>query len=207
MNIKNDAKIYEFLKSEKYRIQPNGVIEKVAYFRDLKLGKGVTKPVWKPVGFMQPAGPKLLRFEGCNLMIKRIIWIHYFGTLKKDQSVIVFDGNEGNCHPENLRLTTTTEVRLKCYRAGRKASAKLTWNEAQNLRNEWNTGKYTQKKLSEKYGVSQFGVSLIVRGKTYKNQINHETTEPQPADLVGVDVTDESITLSPGINNKDKGAA
>lgn len=175
MDAKNDTYIYELLSDPDYRIQANGVVEKITRYRDLPLSKGQKKPVWKPVGFLNHSKIKVLYYKFKSLQIKRIIWLYNFGSLKTNEQIQVIDRNESNCQPANLTSKTISEIRIDLYQSGRKtANARLTWNQAEALRSDWKTGQYTQRKLAEKYGLSPNPVSKIVNNITYKNKRNHE---------------------------------
>lgn len=175
MSAKNDHIIKLLLEDPDIRIQANGTLEKLIHYRDLKLTKGQKKPVWRSVGFISSAGPKVYYYLYKNLQLKRIVWIRFFGPLRPDQLVICLDKNEANCAPENLAISGESAVKLKSYLDGRPASnSKVSWSQATAIRSDYKTGKYTQKKLAEKYEISQMAVSKIVNLETYKNKNNHE---------------------------------
>lgn len=171
MDAKNDHLISLFLKDLDYRINPIGRIE-----RRLKSSqKAHSREVWKPVGWYSTKNGYLVSYKKTFLQGARIIYSALVGKLRKDLAVINKDGNKNNNQPENLKLAGVGEIHLQVYQSGKKASgARLNWNAATALRNDWNTGKYTQKKLSEKYGIARSTVSGITGGHTYKNKINHE---------------------------------
>lgn len=47
--------------------------------------------------------------------------------------------------------------------------SKLTEEQVRAIRSEYSSGKYTQKQLAKKYGVSQMPISNLLTGKTYAN--------------------------------------
>tara|TARA_R100000654_G_scaffold20855_1_gene42060 strand:- start:1910 stop:2110 length:201 start_codon:yes stop_codon:yes gene_type:complete len=55
----------------------------------------------------------------------------------------------------------------KDMRGGGYAKRKFTYEEAQLIRNQYDTGKYTQEALAKKYKVSQSIINKILRRKTY----------------------------------------
>jgi transposase len=78
------------------------------------------------------------------------------------------DSNPDNNVLQNLQWGTRKE-NIADFKAltGRYAPARLTDEQAQQIREEF-TGKYgEQRKLAQKFGVSLNIVNRIVRGKTY----------------------------------------
>lgn len=55
----------------------------------------------------------------------------------------------------------------KDMRGGGYAKRKFTYEEAQVIRNQYDTGKYTQEQLAQKHKVSQSIINKILRRKTY----------------------------------------
>ena len=55
----------------------------------------------------------------------------------------------------------------KDMRGGGYAKRKFTYEEAQLIRTQYDTGKYTQEDLAQKYRVSQSIINKILRRKTY----------------------------------------
>jgi predicted DNA-binding protein (UPF0251 family) len=55
----------------------------------------------------------------------------------------------------------------KDMRGGGYAKRKFTFDEAQSIRLEYETGAFTQAQLAVKYGVSQSIINKILRYKTY----------------------------------------
>lgn len=89
--------------------------------------------------------------------------------------------NPGCSNPAHLEVGTPKDNSGDMVKAGRQAygekngQAKLTKQQVNELRLLWETGKYTQKQLSEKYGISQPHVALIVNHKSWKNNKNGST--------------------------------
>ena len=55
----------------------------------------------------------------------------------------------------------------KDRRGGGYAKRKFTYEEAQQIRIEYESGIYTQEQIAIKYGVSQSLINKILRNKTY----------------------------------------
>jgi|TARA_R100000081_G_scaffold22888_1_gene9901 DNA invertase Pin-like site-specific DNA recombinase len=58
----------------------------------------------------------------------------------------------------------------KDRRGGGYAKRKFTYEEAQQIRLEYETGTYTQEQIAIKYGVSQSLINKILRHKTYSKE-------------------------------------
>ena len=167
MDAKKDHVIAQLLKDMDYRINEDaGRVE-----RRMKSAKNET---WKPVGWYSTNG-YIVKYKNYHLSGARIIYAACNGKLKPGLRVVNEDGNRMNNLPHNLVALTNSQTNVRIYQAGRKAAnARLTWNEAEEIRTQWGSGNYTQKKLGEKYGISQVAVGLIVNNKTYKRETNHE---------------------------------
>ena len=53
-------------------------------------------------------------------------------------------------------------------RNGNNPTAKLTWEQAEEIRRRYATGEISQRNLAEEYGIEQSNVSLIVNYKIYR---------------------------------------
>lgn len=71
--------------------------------------------------------------------------------------------NNGNYEPSNCNFITSAK---NCQN---KRNNKLTMEIANKIRYLWNTGKYTQSILAEKYEVHQTLISLIIYNKIWRN--------------------------------------
>jgi hypothetical protein len=82
--------------------------------------------------------------------------------------------NRRCCNPDHLFLGSFTDNMRDAYNKKRKvqpkgekhANAKLTNQQAEDIRRRYASGEY-QTPLATEYGVSQRVISLIVRGETY----------------------------------------
>jgi|SRR3972149_3562308 len=72
--------------------------------------------------------------------------------------------NNGNYEPSNCNFVTHSEN----MRNQRKTI--LTMEIANEIRNLWNTGNYTQQELADKFGISQVLISLIINNKRWENK-------------------------------------
>lgn len=80
------------------------------------------------------------------------------------------------CNPNHLFLGSMRTNLMDAYAKGRKvqprsghANAKLTSEQAQEIRAAYDAGGVRQVDLAKQYGVSQRAISLVVRRETYKD--------------------------------------
>lgn len=101
-----------------------------------------------------------------------------FVTGKEDGLVINhIDGNKLNNNKDNLEWVTISENVLHAYRIGlslkvkgfENKSTKVTKEIVDNIRRDYKTGKYYQKDLAIKYGVSRTAINDIVNMKRFAN--------------------------------------
>jgi hypothetical protein len=174
MDSKNDPIIWELLKDSKFRVTDSGTIEKRIYKKQTET---TGKELWVPAGWVDAKGNHLINYKGKKLKVNRIVYAKAHGYLRQSLMVINADGDRSNNHPDNLELVSVGEVHRKVYMAGkRKATARLTWNESQEIKKLWRSKEYTQKKLAEKYNVAPSTVSALIRGETYKEDYCHEVS-------------------------------
>lgn len=83
------------------------------------------------------------------------------------------DGNKQNPYYKNLEWITRSEntkhairhgLQKLCFGADNGAT-RLKFNQVESLRSDYESGKFTQKELSEKYGVSLVYVSNLINKK------------------------------------------
>lgn len=75
--------------------------------------------------------------------------------------------SNGNYCPENCQWITREENTAK----GAKPNARFSWNETQEIKKIFSTGKFTQKAIASAYNVSKSCIQHIVNGKSYKRQL------------------------------------
>ena len=80
------------------------------------------------------------------------------------------------CNPKHLFLGSMRTNQLDAYEKGRKvqprsehANAKLTPEQVRDIRRRYDAGEVGQVALATEFGVSQRGISLVVRRETYKD--------------------------------------
>jgi hypothetical protein len=83
------------------------------------------------------------------------------------------DGNQQNNHVCNLRYDNKVSNAQDRFKHGThnrsdcNNTTVLTWDLVNQIREEWVTGKYTQKELGNKYGVTSRNIGCIVGYKTW----------------------------------------
>lgn len=96
----------------------------------------------------------------------------------KDKLVLHSCDNPSCINPEHLRVGSyeeNMEDMLLRGRAGNRIhenhnKAKLTWGDVRDIRARYSVGDVSQQSLGDEYGVSQFTISSIIRGKTWVEQ-------------------------------------
>lgn len=177
MKKSNDAVIWELLKDSKFRVSDHGTIEKRIYDRHTE---STGKELWKRAGWVDSDGNHLINYKGKKLKVNRIVFAATTGYLRANMLVLNKDGNKANNHMDNLELVSSGDHHHKIYIAGkRKATARLTWNESQEIKKLYRSKEWTQKKLAETYQVAPSTISALIRGETYKEEYCHQV-ENQP---------------------------
>lgn len=169
---KNDDLIMELVKDPNYQINEDGTV-----FTLVQLN-GKVGTTWRKAGNEDtPDGYVRMRYKGVNLRLHRIIWAKFNGYLRIDLVVNHIDGDKRNNHINNLELVTESTNHKHAYRyLGKnpnRGAAKLSWNTVHDIRKDWKSGLYTQRKLMEKYDLKKTTVHEIVTEKTYKPELEN----------------------------------
>lgn len=142
--------------------------------------------------FVPPWGYGVMGYRGKQKYVHRIVWQIAGGEIPKGKFVLHKCDTPPCVRLDHLFLGTPSDNMQDMTRKGRCRSggpsgdrhgsrthpervprgecngqSKLTQEEADEIRRIYHTGSYTQKQVSEIFGVSQLIVSRLVRGITY----------------------------------------
>lgn len=86
------------------------------------------------------------------------------------------DGNKLNNNDWNLEFCTSSQNRqhawdnnLRIFSFKNHAKAKLSYDIAEEIRKDYQTGNFTQRKLAAKYGIVVSGINQIIKNKNWTN--------------------------------------
>lgn len=131
---------------------------------------------WLWTGPVGTHGYGSVGYKGKVWRAHRLAYTLKKGPIPKGVFILHSCANKRCCNPDHLRAGTHQEnmVDLRKH-GGRKdmlagpdnGRAKLTQYQANKVREMYATGEWSQEKLGDLYGVSQWAVSMIVRNKRY----------------------------------------
>lgn len=105
----------------------------------------------------------------------RLSWKLHFGDIPDHLCVLHSCDNRRCVNPAHLFLGTPADNAADMVRKGRSMKgtrnhkAKLTPEKVGQLRADWATGKYLQRELGAKYGITQAQAGNIIRQISWKN--------------------------------------
>lgn len=119
---------------------------------------------WEWQGSMFPTGYGQYR-GGRAHVVAYCIW----NRKLPENNVLHSCDNRACIRPDHLRDGTQSENLKEAYKKGRKvpALAKLTWEQASEIRERYWTSEVTQGVLAVQYGVHQSIISELVNGKRW----------------------------------------
>lgn len=111
-----------------------------------------------------------------DTLIHRLAYETWVGPIPEGHVVRHKCDNPPCINPDHLETGTQADNsrdmvergRMQDQRGARGPRARLTGEEVQDIRTEYAKGVLTQQMLAEVYGLTQSGVSTIVRGRTWK---------------------------------------
>ena len=116
-------------------------------------------------------GYLMIGFSSKNHLIHRLIAEKYIPNPENKPTVNHINGIKDDNRVENLEWNTRSENMRHAYNTGlnnQNHTRKLTIKEVSEVREKYIPRKYTQRMLSEEYGVPQSAISYIINKKTYK---------------------------------------
>lgn len=139
---------------------------------------------WNWDGGAAPDGRGRFYLQGKSFKAPRIaLWLHT-SRQPGDMSVCHSCNNPPCCNPRHLYLGTEGDNARDRLRAGTQIRgeqhhrAKLTEREVREIRRLYATGKYSQRELAAKFGVSQHPIRMAVQWKTWKH-VTGGVSEPR----------------------------
>lgn len=104
-----------------------------------------------------------------SVCVHTLVAVAFHGPRPQGLEVNHKDGNKINNDVRNLEYVTRRENFLHAFRTGLMASVvRIGPEKANEIRRVYATGRFTQKYLAKRYGVSQPSICRVVRGKTWK---------------------------------------
>lgn len=177
---KHDSLIFELIEDVSYQINEDGSILKRIRAWDKKL----KKELWKPVGYLNEEGYRIVAYKGALLRGHRIIFAKFKGYLRKNLVINHIDENRSNNAISNLELVTQKQNHAHSYdiseiqnflnsrKINLRPRAKLSWNQVDEIKAAWGSKEYTMTKLAEKYGVNISNISRAINGKQFKHRVD-----------------------------------
>lgn len=136
---------------------------------------------WTWEGARSSKGYGVIKAFGRQELAHRVAYVLEFGRIPDGLVVCHHCDNRSCVRPDHLFLGTIADNNRDMWAKGRGVhwvaprgaqhpTAKLTEQETAQLRQEYATGRYTQRELGKKYGISQSQVGAIVRHECWRNE-------------------------------------
>jgi len=163
MRTTNEEELYELVRIGVWKIDREGRIWE---------GK-------KQIGHKNPQGylqaRKMINGIRLHTGVHRLVYRHFHGKIPKEMTINHKNGIKDDNRPENLEIATYSENMKHAFRTGLKEqwgetnpAAILSDKQVKEIREIYNMGGITQKKLGEMFGAAHQTISKIVRGERRK---------------------------------------
>jgi hypothetical protein len=174
----NLHRFFKYLFDDKYTQK---YVNKFIFKIDTTPGLGPEGDCWEwigTVGKKQQYGLFSCRKNGKKIQYRshRVAYELYYGILIPYNMMVCHHcDNPKCCNPLHLFLGTALDNSNDKINKSRQPDlsgekcghAKLSWNQVNNIREDWDTGKYTQQQLSNKYNIVPSGISSIICNKNW----------------------------------------
>lgn len=111
-----------------------------------------------------------------TFLVHRLVAEAFLGPCPNEKEVNHKDGNKQNPYANNLEyvmpkenIKHAIELGLINNKGERHYRAKLTDDDVKKIRKLHRSGKYMQKEIAEKMGVTEVDVSRIIRGRNWRH--------------------------------------
>jgi hypothetical protein len=128
---------------------------------------GKEQPIYK-----QKRGYVLTYVNRKGIYVHRLVAMKYIPNPLNKSFINHKNGNTYDNNVENLEWVTGSENQKHAIEIGLKKNPggklkKLTLNQANTIRNLYETDNYSQRELSKRFNVSQYAISQIILNKQY----------------------------------------
>ena len=124
--------------------------------------KGEVNACWNWLGAKNQHGYGRLLVNKSPLYAHRISWELHKGPLQASVHLLHTCDNPSCVNPEHLKLGTQSDNMQDCFKKNRHPSAKITYEEAAEIRNLYKNTVTSYEALGRKYGVTGRTINYII---------------------------------------------
>jgi len=138
--------------------------------------RGTYQGCWEWSGYRVPAGYGRVQWQGKQQSVHRLAWEAIYGPIENGLWVLHHCDNPPCFRWDHLFLGTPSDNTRDALNKGRlipktgsgHGGSKLTEEDVEKIRSLYSSGKFFQKDLAEKFGVTRPMISLIVTHRNWK---------------------------------------
>ncbi len=150
-----------------YQVSNTGRVK--ALTRVSSVGRHLKERILKPSNINGYHGYNLCRGgERQHFYAHQLVYMTFIGEIAPPMEIDHINKVRDDNRPENLRLFTRKQnMQFRRQRGADNYAAKLSWEQADDIRNRIQNPQVTQAELAREYEVTPTCINNIVSGKTY----------------------------------------
>jgi hypothetical protein len=118
-----------------------------------------------------------INHKSYQVLAHRLVWQYFYGDIPEELEINHLNGVKDDNRLDNLEIVTTSENNKHGYRIGVKVPfrgeeapwAKLTEHQARTIKALAQRGRFSQRRIGERYGVHKATVSDILCGRRWQH--------------------------------------
>lgn len=112
-----------------------------------------------------------LTIEGVRVLAHRLMWELHNNSFVPDNYMVCHMCDVGRCiNPTHLFIGTSKDNQIDACMKGRRSTAELSYEKAEEIRNIYKKGGMSERDLARSYNVHRSTINRILKGNAWRNE-------------------------------------